>query len=81
MAVRTYISGPYNFEPLGSGGFKIITPGKQVTYFAYVDVNGQTAEGSWNEERGANLAHTPVGTLKRNDACWSNQNAKVCAWR
>ena len=78
---RTYISGPCNASTDGGGlsiGWLPENSNKPITYHAYVESNGQ---GFWNEDRGANHAHTPLGTLTRNGACWSNQKAKVCAWR
>jgi hypothetical protein len=78
---RAYIKGPCNVEMRQGGDFTIGTGRTPITYFAYVYVNGETAEGFWNEERGANHAHTSLGTFTRDGACWSNQTAKVCAWR
>jgi hypothetical protein len=78
---RTYIRGPCNVSTEGGGlsiGTQPDTSRRPITYFAIVQPDGQ---GFWNEERGANHAHTPLGTLTRNGACWFNQKAKVCAWR
>jgi len=77
---HAYIKGPCDIDVDKGGSFDIGTAA-QTTYFAHVDVDGQTAEGLWNEEPGATHAHTPLGTLTRDGACWSNQTAKVCAWR
>ena len=38
------------------------------------------AEGSWNGEAYAGHAHDFLGTLYREDACWVNDIASVCAW-
>jgi hypothetical protein len=51
-------------------------------YFAYVFPEGGTATASWNGTiPGATHAHTDLGTLTREGACWVNEQAKVCAWR
>lgn len=73
---RTYINGPCEFTPTGGGSFEI----QKGDYFAYVNLNEDgTAEGWWNEEPGANHAHTSLGRLTRNDACWTNRRVIVCA--
>lgn len=77
---RRYISGACRIDMEKGGSFQIYDLKKR-GYFAYVDVNGSTAEGYWNEEPGANHAHSPLGTLTRDGACWTNDRAKVCAWR
>lgn len=65
------------------GGFTIDASEKgPITYFAVISVSGKhQADGFWNEEKGANHAHTPLGQLTRKGACWENKNAKVCAWK
>lgn len=78
---RTYLNRPCNVST-ESGGLSIGTqrgPGlRPITYFAIVEPDGHAF---WNEERGAGHAHTPLGTLTRNDPCWSKRKAKVCGWR
>lgn len=74
---RTYIKGACEFTPLGVDGSFLIKKGD---YFAQVNVDAPgTAEGYWNEEPGASHAHTPLGRLTRNDACWVNRRVIVCA--
>ncbi|WP_050526520.1 hypothetical protein [Pseudorhodobacter aquimaris] len=77
---KAYIDGACDFEALDkTGSFKISAP--DFLYFAYVNVDVPgIAKGYWNEEKGANHAHTPLGTLKRDGACWRNKAAKLCAW-
>lgn len=77
---KSYITGACRIEIDNGGSFQIYDLKKQ-GYFAYVNVSGNTAEGYWNEARGANHAHSPLGTLTRDGACWKNDRAKVCAWR
>ncbi|WP_426425230.1 hypothetical protein [Bradyrhizobium genosp. A] len=50
-------------------------------YFAYVNIDSDGARGYWNETSGSNHAHTSLGKLKRNGACWENKTARVCAYR
>jgi hypothetical protein len=83
---KTYINGRCNFESFGTdGSFAIGVLGddqpipKGGFYFAYVDVDGNTAEGKWNEDRTELHANAPLGTLKRKGACWENDIAQVCA--
>lgn len=78
---RTYLNGPCPISVDADGSFSIGT-GPKPSFFAYVNVdpNG-VGVGSWNEERGATHAHSSLGDLKRNGACWANAKAIVCAWR
>lgn len=76
-----YIDGPCDFDPdrRGDGSFKIMA--SDGMYFAYLNVEGAgVAVGYWNEEPGANHAHTPLGKLTRDGACWVGEGAKLCAW-
>ena len=75
-----YINGRCDIEMDKGGSFQIYEKGKR-GYFAYVNLTDDGAEGWWNEERTANHAHSSLGTLSRNGACWENERAKVCAWR
>jgi len=76
-----YIDGVCDFEPLsGTGGDFRIT-GPKARYFAYLYVESQgIGDGHWNGAIGESRAHTPLGTLKRDGACWTNDTAKLCAW-
>ena len=80
VAGATYIDGPCDFTTLDDdGSFQIMAADR--TYFAQVEVDRPGhAKGYWNEEKGANHAHSPLGELTRDDACWSNADASVCAW-
>jgi hypothetical protein len=83
----TYMDGPCEFSPMGEGGdFQISAPDNPWFAYIYVDPDG-TAMGHWNADQdnsGAYVptsrAHAPLGTLRRNDACWQNETVSVCAW-
>ena len=50
-------------------------------YFAYLYVEkDRNGTGHWNEEPGAGHAHTPLGPLTRDGACWKSDTVKLCAW-
>jgi len=74
------IRGECTFTPLGRDGSFMISSynGK---YFAYVSiVRKGVADASWNEDPYATHAHTPLGTLYREEGCWVNNYASVCAY-
>ena len=77
---KKYISGACRIDLQKGGSFQLYDL-KKHGYFAYVDVDGNTAEGYWNEDPMATHAQSPLGTLTREGACWQNERAKVCAWR
>lgn len=77
---RTYIDGPCDFDGLSTndGSFKIMA--NDGLYFAYLNVEGEgVGRAYWNEEPGANHAHTPLGELRREGACWLNETTRLCA--
>lgn len=80
---QKYLNGPCEVSMESDGGFTIgASETKPITYFAIVEVTGKDqGEGFWNEERGATHAHTSLGALTRQGACWQNAQAKVCAWK
>ena len=68
------------FTPISRDGSFIISSynGK---YFAYVLITSKgVADGHWNAAPYATHAHTPLGTLYREDGCWVNDLASVCAY-
>ncbi len=74
------IRGPCTFTALDTdGGFTIaVLNGK---WFAYVLVDRPGhAQGYWNGTAYGGHAHDPLGPLHREDACWVNDTASVCAW-
>jgi len=84
---HAYIKGPCNIDVMSKDGSFSIGTDEERDYFAYVNLDEppkagaqQTADGFWNEEPGVSHAHSPLGSLTRDGACWSNQTAKICAW-
>lgn len=74
------IRGRCSFTPLDSDGSFTIS-GLNGKWFAYVLVESPgRAQGYWNGTPFAGHAHTPLGALHREDACWLNDTASVCAW-
>lgn len=80
---KQYLNGPCPISMEEDGGFSIgASETEPLTYFATVSVTWKNVgEGFWNEEKGANHAHSPLGKLTRKGACWQNKSAKVCAWK
>ncbi|QUJ76956.1 hypothetical protein KDD17_02585 [Sulfitobacter albidus] len=77
---QTYINGPCDIRSLsdGEGSFQITSLDQK--YFAYLYVRGAgIGEAFWNEIAGAGHAHTPLGNLRREGACWINDTARICA--
>ena len=72
---KTYLNGPCNFESDPDGSFRIWDD----VHTVYVNVDGNTAEASWNKIPKSLHADSPLGTLTRNGACWQNAKAQVCA--
>lgn len=77
---QIYGQGNCDFDGFDSdGSFSITFPTSP--YFAYVIVTSRgVADGSWNADPQSTHAHTPLGTLYRDGACWGNDYARVCAW-
>ncbi|MBK4217333.1 hypothetical protein JJJ17_15490 [Paracoccus caeni] len=77
---QEFIGSQCRFTPQGrDGSFMIMSGNGQ--YFAMVSIDQPgRATGFWNEEPYANHAHTGLGTLTQQDACWVNERASVCAW-
>lgn len=78
---QAFIEGPCDFETLdsGDGSFRIMA--QSGLYFAYLFVESPgRGVGHWNEEAGANHAHTALGILERDGACWISKTAQICAW-
>ena len=76
---ETYIDGPCDFKPAAGGSFRIDAAG----YSVQVDVQGPTAEGSWNGDVRASHMQHPLhldGVLRRKGACWESPSVQVCAW-
>jgi len=77
---KAYISGDCDYDTLSrsDGSFKIMA--LDAKYFAYVYVEGTgKASAHWNEEAGANHAHTPLGQMRlATDGCWINDTTRIC---
>lgn len=82
---ETLLSGTCNVLTYPDGGFSIgmveTDAEKPSPYFASVNPDEGKMKGFWNGQRGATHAHTPVGTLRKNGACWENATASICAWK
>ncbi|RYG90160.1 MAG: SHOCT domain-containing protein [Alphaproteobacteria bacterium] len=78
---KSYIDGECDIVLEADGSFDIQDQFGSPTYFAKVLRDGAEAQGYWNQYPGATRAHTDLGTLKRDGACWANDKARICAWR
>ena len=80
---QTYLHGPCDIINQDNHGSFSIGVGdvRRSRYFAYVLMEDDGAHGYWNETPDASHAHTDLGRLKRDGACWRNQDARVCAYR
>jgi hypothetical protein len=80
---KAYISGRCAYLTESDGSFEIVKghPDDEGGYFATVDLSERSAKGWWNEEEGAGHAQTPLGTLRRQGACWVNKHARICLRR
>ena len=78
-----YIDGTCPIAMASDGSFSIGADEKTpIKYFATVTIEGKgLARGYWNEEEGASHAHSGLGSLRFKRGCWSNDVAKVCAWK
>lgn len=76
-----YITGTCEFRPIGGGEF--VLQGKD--YFAYVfksiEDGPNMAEAHWNAHPSSTHAHSPLGKLVRDGACWVSETVKICAWK
>lgn len=74
------IRGECEFTPTNTDGSFIISSynGK---YFAYVIITRKgVADGYWNGTPYASHAHNSLGRLYREEGCWVNNLASVCAY-
>lgn len=75
---RDYIDGPCRGSLDRDGSFQINGP----AFFAIVQVEEPgLALGFWNEEPHTTHAHVSLGLLRRDGACWINEQAILCAWK
>jgi len=75
---QNFIDGPSDWSPDTDGSFTISAG----DYFAtlLIDAPG-VGQGYWNETPGGQHAHTRLGEMRRNKACWVNARARICAWK
>lgn len=80
---KTYISGKCDIDMYndGTGSFQITELRKKGAYFAQVLIDQGTALGYWNGTRNATHAHSSLGEMTRDGACWQNDRARICAWK
>lgn len=75
---NSYIDGNCWIRLEGDGSFQIMSTDER--YFAQLLRSGGDAIGHWNETPGSTRAHTTLGQMARDGACWSNAQAEICAW-
>ncbi len=80
VAGQSYIDEKCLFRPIGDdGSFQIMAGNGK--YFAQVNVDSPAVgQGYWNEEPYANHAHTTLGTVRQEGACWVNDQTSICAY-
>jgi len=84
---KSYINGPCKYDPvpswMGSGGFQITKD----PWFADISIHEDEVIGWWNGDnvRGkivpGSHAHSSLGPLHREGACFVGPRARVCAYR
>jgi hypothetical protein len=72
---KTIISGRCNFESDPDGSFRMWDN----VHTVYLNVDGKTAEASWNKNPKSFHADSPLGTFTRKGTCWENATAQICA--
>ncbi len=77
VGVKTYIDGPCHWTAGPDGNFTI----SNFVFSAVVRVTGPSqAEGNWNEWPWVSAPEARLGALRRDGACWINDEVTVCAW-
>lgn len=73
-----YINGRCEWVPEKDGSFTMSAG----AYFAtlLVDAPG-VGQGYWNEDPKGTHAHASLGEMRRDQACWVNATARICAWK
>jgi hypothetical protein len=72
---KTIIDGRCGFNADSDGSFQIWDD----VHTVYVNMDEGVASGFWNGIPKSLHADSPLGTLTRNGACWTNEKAQVCA--
>jgi hypothetical protein len=80
---KTYLNGPCEIAITDkAGSFTIgVSETRPSPYFAYVSIDADGATGFWNETPDASHAHTSLGKLTRDRACWKNKTTRICAYK
>lgn len=85
---KTYINKICDGDFEKNGSFTLGTDntpngtGKRNKYFVYMNRNNDgTMAGYWNGIEAESHASGPLGDLSKLGACWTNEQAKVCAWK
>ena len=80
---KTYLSGTCEIKVNDNRGSFSVGAGEKhrSRYFAYVNMEEDGAHGYWNETPDSSHAHTSLGILMRDGACWKNDTARVCAYK
>lgn len=71
---KSYINGRCDFEADTDGSLRISANSRIV----YVNVQGGTADASWNKNPKSQKADSPLGDVIRNGECWENSSTKIC---
>jgi len=77
---REWIRGRCMFSGIGGDGSFQIMAMNGSTFAQVLIARKGVADGWWNGGDYAGHAHSPLGILVRDDACWRNDRASVCAW-
>lgn len=77
---KTRIDGVCDFQP-NPDGFQILSIARPLIFADVQRTSSLSAFGNWNEEPGSTHAHSSLGELRRDGACWINDRARVCAWK
>jgi hypothetical protein len=76
-----FADGTCEYDEDSDGSFRFFDDSNP-RMFVYVTMNGtDTALGYWPGPLGGTHAHNNLGTLRRDGACWTNEQVAVCAWR
>ena len=71
---KSYINGRCDFEADADGSLRISANSRIV----YVNVDGDTADASWNKNPKSHKADSPLGDVTRNGECWGNSSTQIC---
>jgi hypothetical protein len=75
---KVYIDKICDYDEFDKDGSFTIGANGKSRYFPYVFPG---SESYWNEAPTSTHAHTSLGVLHQSGACWTNEQARVCAWK